>query len=106
MTDQEYKEPTNKQLANFLTVYAERIVGEHNFSLNPIMLEGMLENPLYREAALRHHRRFVDETAILTKKMERGQLQCEHIRSNGKKCPNWNEPGSFYCGLHKDEGEE
>lgn len=104
--DQEYEEPTNKQLANFLTVCAPQIVGEHSFFPNPVILEKLLEKPLYREAALRRHRRFVDEMNLLMEKMERGQLQCEHIRANGKKCPNFNEPGIFYCGLHRDEAEE
>lgn len=107
MTDEEYKEPTNEQLANFMMVYSSRIVGEHNLDLNPAVLERLIEtNPMYRAAALRHHRRFVEEMKELHDKMMRGKLRCAHIRANDKKCVNFNQPGSFFCGLHKELYEE
>lgn len=106
MVDEEYEEPTNAQLANFLVIYAPRIVGEHSFDLNPTMLEELLDrHPMYRISALKHHRKFIEAQKELWDKMERGKLRCAHIRDNGKKCPNWNEPGSFFCGLHKEEHE-
>lgn len=95
-------EPTNEQLANFLTVYSARLVGENNFELNPDMIKRLLEsNPMYRASALRHHREFVEAQKALHEKMMRGKLRCAHIRKNGKKCVNWNEAGSYFCGLHK-----
>lgn len=102
----EYREPDNTQLANFMVVYASKIVdlGGMNLDLNPAIIERLLEsNPIYRMAGLRHHRRFYDEQNALWKKMQRGQVQCAHIRANDRRCPNWNQPGSFYCGLHIEE---
>lgn len=102
----EHTEPTNEQLANFLAVYAKKFPAFEHISPNPAMLEFLLENrPEFREAGLRHHRQFVEGIDELVKKMTLGELQCEHIRPNGKQCPNHNEPGSYYCGLHKAEGE-
>lgn len=106
MTD-EYEEPTNEQLANFLTVYSARLVGEHNFDLNPDILKRMLDsNPMYRASALKHHRMFVKEMKALHDKMERGKLRCAHIRPNDKQCVNFNQPGSFFCELHRKEYED
>lgn len=107
MTDREYIEPTNKQLASFLVVYAPQILpGAESLALSPPVLEVLLsENPTFREAGLRHHRAFQEQIFEHTEKMEKGELRCEHIRPNGKKCPNHNEPGSLYCGLHKFEEE-
>lgn len=106
MTD-EYEEPTNEQLANFMMIYAPRLVGQKNFQLNPVVLERLIsEKPEYRASALRHHKQFHKEAEELFKKLEKGQLQCAYIRKNGRKCPNWNEPGGFYCGLHQDEEED
>jgi len=108
----EYTEPSNKQLANFLVIYAENLPAFQRIRLaagplNPAHLEMLLEsNPEFREAGLRHHRQFVEQIDEITKKMAAGELQCEYIRPNGKKCPNFNEPGSMYCGLHKAEGEQ
>lgn len=107
MTDEEYEEPTNEQLANFLMVYAPKIVGMQEFALSPDILKELMDrDPRYRAGALRHHKAFVKEIADNRVKRERGQLRCEHIRENGKRCPNWNEPGSFFCGLHQSEKEE
>lgn len=109
MTDEEYKEPTNEELARFLLIYAPRLVGEHDFQLNPVILERLIgEKPEYRAAALRHHKQFYKEADILFKKLERGQLRCQYVRPGGKRCVNFNVPGSFYCGIesHNAEVEE
>lgn len=104
MSSEERTKPTNKQLARFLEIVASTVPGAEGIHPSAEILEMMLnENPLYREAALRKHRRFQQQIDEVHKKMERGQLQCDHIRPNGKMCPNWNQPGSFYCGLHKDQ---
>lgn len=106
MTDEEYVEPTNEQLAKFLVIYAAQIPAFQHLSLVPAHLEMWLErHPEFREAGLRHHRAFVEDLNEFSRKMEAGELQCDHIRPNGKRCPNYNEPGSMYCGLHKAEGE-
>lgn len=109
MPDREYIEPTNTQLANFLSVAAPQISGLEYLELRPDpgMLEFFLErNPQFRQNALRIHRQFQDQIHEHTEKMEKGgELQCEHIRPNGRRCPNRNEAGSLYCGLHKSEGE-
>jgi hypothetical protein len=101
----EYTEPTNAQLARFLVVYARDIFpGAENLKLSPPILESLMStNPVFRETALRHHRAFQDKIVELTEKMAKGELQCEFIRPNGKRCPNYNEPGHMYCGLHKSE---
>lgn len=106
VSEREYKEPTNEQLANFLVVYAQGIPQLQNLQLNPVILEMQLRNSVFREAALKHHRGFCREVDILLEKVDKGELQCEHIRLNGKRCPNHNEPGNFYCGLHKGEENE
>jgi hypothetical protein len=104
MTDS--KEPTNEQLAKFLVFYAQTTSGIEHLQLNPVILENIMSHDEdYRQAALRSHRQFQKEIDDLLEKRNQGQLRCEHIRPNGKHCPNFNEPGSFYCGLHKDEGE-
>lgn len=104
MADQE--EPTNEQLANFLFVYAKSDSRAKGLHLDASILEMMLErNPVFREAGLEIHRGFQEKANAVSEKMMRGALQCEHIRPNGKRCVNFNESGSFYCGLHKGEYE-
>lgn len=104
MTDEAYVEPTNEQLANFLIVYADQIPTARDLHLSAPMLELLMSNnPQFRAGALRHHREFQRKAIELGKKLTLGQLQCLHIRPNGKHCPNFNEPGRMYCGLHKDE---
>jgi hypothetical protein len=101
LADEEHKEPTNKQLANFLLVHAKRSPELANLQLNAPTLERLMDqNPMYRAGALRHHRRFQEELNELSRKVEVGELQCEHILNSGKKCPNRNEPGRMFCGLH------
>jgi hypothetical protein len=101
---EEYVEPSNEQLAKFLVVYAKQFPGLEILQVDAPTLEWMLDhNSKYREASLRHHRRFQEKIIELTRKMKAGELQCAHIRHNGRPCPNSNEPGSYYCGLHKDE---
>lgn len=106
VADQEYKEPTNEQLAKFLVVYAKSIPGMENFDLHAPILETMLAaDPQYRAGALRHHRNFQKDIMEFAKKLAAGELQCEHIRPNGKRCPNWNQPDTLYCGLHQEDDD-
>lgn len=100
----EYQEPTNEQLASFLVVYAKQIPGMGDLQLDAPLLERLMdENPQFRAGALRHHKKFQEEIVAFGVKIAKGELQCEHIRGNGKRCPNHNEPGDFYCGLHKKD---
>jgi hypothetical protein len=105
----DYEEPTNEQLANFLSIYAEHLPAfQHirigNQSLSPAILEMLLERrPEFREIGLRHHKKFQEDIIKHAQAMNAGTLKCEHIRPNGMRCVNYNEPGSIYCGLHKDE---
>jgi hypothetical protein len=104
VTDEEYVEPTNAQLASFLVVYAKSDPRMQGLNLSPPVLESLLsQNPRYREAALRQHRQFQAQIHEVSRKLDAGELQCEHILRSGKKCPNRNEPGIPYCGLHKEE---
>ena len=104
MTDREYIEPNNEQLAHFLSIAGPQITGI-NLRPDPYVLEQLLDkHPEFRENALKHHRHFQEKAWKLADKMEKGELQCEYIRPNGKRCPNYNEPGSMYCGLHQNEG--
>lgn len=111
MTDEEYpeyEEPTNEQLAQFMVVIAPRLIGkDHNLQLDAGMLKRLIESDLrYYQTAKKHHRQFYDEQKRLWGLMMRGKLRCAHIRANGKRCPNVNEAGSFFCGLHKEQFEE
>jgi hypothetical protein len=107
VTDEEYTEPTNAQLARFLVVDAKNDPRLAGLQLSPPILESLLsQNPIHREAALRRHRKFQDQIRELTRAMNEGKLQCEHILQSSKQCPNRNEPGIMYCGLHKEEHEE
>lgn len=100
----EYEEPNNTQLARFLVIYAEGIPGMESLQLSAPTLELLMtNNPDFRAGALRHHKAFQEEIHKHSRKLEAGTLQCEHIRPNKKRCPNHNEPGSYYCGLHKPE---
>lgn len=104
MTEEEYTEPTNEQLASFLVVVAKSDPRMAGLELSPPVLESLLsQNPKYREAALRKHRRFEEQLHELSEKIEAGELQCDHTLRSGKQCPNRNEPGIAYCGLHKEE---
>lgn len=106
MTNQDYTEPTNEQLASFLMVYAEQIPELSGLQLNAANLEQLMDQyPRFRKGALRHHRRFQEQIDELSRKMEAGELLCEHVLNSGKRCPNHNEPGSMYCGLHKEDEE-
>lgn len=103
MSDKQYTEPTNEQLASFLVVYGQSIFGD-TLMLNAPMLEMIMDsNPEFRATGLRHHRAFQENIDRLHQTMLDGKLQCQHIRPNGKNCPNYNEPGSYYCGLHKED---
>jgi hypothetical protein len=103
----EYTEPTNEQLANFLVLYAGLVPGAEDLELSaPVLATIMDHNETYRQAALKRHREFQHQVNEYGEKMKDGMLQCAHIRPNGKNCPNFNEPGSYYCGLHKDSEEK
>jgi hypothetical protein len=105
--DEEYTEPDNKALAEFLVMYAPRIEGASQLAnVNAEGLEELLENPVARMAALRHHHRFWQEMRLRFQKFERGKLQCAHLMPNGKQCTNWNMPGSFQCAEHQDDEED
>lgn len=102
--DEEYTEPDNEALAAFLVMYAPRIEGASPLAnINAEGLEELLENPVARMVALRHHHRFWQEMRLRFQKLERGQLQCAYLLPNGKQCTNWNMPGSFQCTEHQDE---
>ncbi len=102
--EEEYVEPTNEQLAKFLVVEARHTPELQHLHLSAPILEALMsQQPEFREAALLKHRRFQDQIKEMTRLMKAGKLQCEHVRPNGKRCPNRNEPGSFYCGLHKEK---
>lgn len=99
----EHAEPTNEQLARFLTVYIPSQMGQ-DLNPSPVILERLLETQSgLREKALEHHRRFQAQIDELDRRMKLGELPCAYIRTNGKPCPNRNQPGSYYCGLHIDE---
>lgn len=107
MIDEEYTEPTNEQLANFLAVQARSDPRMEGLLISPPILETLISmNPRYKEAALRQHRRFQEQIRELSRKIDAGELQCEHILRSGKQCPNRNEPGIPWCGLHKGEHGE
>lgn len=100
------KEPTNEQLARFLVVYAQTKLGTQNLQLDAPVLQAMMDdNEEYRQSALKTHRRFQQQIDEMFELMQQGRLGCAHIRPNGKHCPNFNEPGSYYCGLHKEADE-
>lgn len=95
----DYEEPTNKQLGSFLAVRGQLM----GFDIPAELLELQMDhNPEFRRIGLEHHRQFVEELSEYSRKIEAGELRCEHIRPNGKSCPNHNEPGEIFCGLHKE----
>ena|ERR1700752_1025522 len=103
-------EPTNEQLANFIVIYGRTNPLLAGLSVNPAMLELIFEHDeVARQRCLEIHQKFQARIAergiVLQKKIEEGTLPCEYIRPNGKPCPNFNEPGSLYCGLHQDKEE-
>jgi hypothetical protein len=100
-------EPTNEQLANFLVVQARSDPRMKDLRLSPPIIESLLsQRPDFREAALQRHRLFQEQIAEISRLLNEGKLQCEHILQSGKQCPNRNEPGIIYCGLHKEQHEE
>lgn len=109
-TDDRYTEPTDEQLVHFLAVYLPSKVGLDPGSV-PVMFPTLLErriakDPDFRQRGIEQHRQFQEEMNRHHEAMLRGELQCDHIRPNGKQCVNHNEPGSYYCGLHKTEVKE
>lgn len=103
MADGEYTEPTNEQLARFLVVAAKSDPRMEGLQLSPPIIESLMShNPKYREAALRKHRQFQDDIREYSRKIDAGEMQCEHVLLSGKRCPNRNEPGIAFCGLHKE----
>lgn len=107
MSDEETIEPTNAQLARFLIVTASDIPGGENLRLSAPVLESLMSlNPRFRDAALARHRRFQDQIREMTVKTATGQLPCQHKRPNGKMCPNFNQPGTLFCGLHQEDDDD
>jgi hypothetical protein len=105
---EEYTEPTDEQLVSFLSVYLPSRMGLSplgfaSTELLKMMIEERIQDPAYKAQALKIHRRVSDEINEMSQKLEQGQLQCEYIRPNKKRCPNRNKPGSFFCGLHQGE---
>jgi len=99
-------EPTNKQLANFLVATQPMVEGAEGLRLIPDVLERILAaNPHHRAAALKRHREFQDSIVETTKMMHDGTLPCQFRRTNGRMCPNFNKPGTYYCRLHQDPEE-
>lgn len=106
MSESEYTEPTNEQLAAFMTVYARRTPAFSHLAISPAILEHIFETRQeYREVALTHHRRFQDNINQLQARIQQGLLQCEHILLSERQCPNYNVPGSHFCGLHQADEE-
>lgn len=91
-----------------MVIYAKRTQGVPAvLDVSPTILELIFEkSPEHREWALGYHRRLQAQAKILAEKVLAGELQCEHIRQNGKQCLNRNQPGYFYCGLHKPKEDE
>lgn len=101
-----YSEPTNEQLANFMTVYARRNPRFQHLDINPTVLKQIFDTqPEHRKVALRNHRAAQEQINALAAKVQQGLLQCEHTLLNGKQCPNYNVPGTHFCGLHQGEEE-
>lgn len=106
MSEPNNTEPTDEQLANFISVYARRLPGAEHLRVSPTILEWMFEqNPAFRATALRHHRDFQAKIDEMAAKIMAGEAKCEYIRPSGKRCPNHNQPFSHYCGLHQDQEE-
>lgn len=102
-----YSEPTNEQLASFMTVYARNNPRFKHLAVNPAILEHIFETkPEYRQNALRQHRAFQQQVHELSEKMLKGELRCQHILLSGRLCPNNNVAGSYYCGLHQEDEED
>lgn len=106
MAEEEYVEPSNEQLAKFLIAYSKQIPETAGLQLHePVLRDLMNRNPVFRAGALRHHRRFQEQIKEWERIIKAGEAQCEHTLQSGKQCPNRNEPGIPYCGLHKEEHE-
>lgn len=100
-----YSEPTNEQLAAFMTVYARRNERFQHLAISPAVLEHIFNTREdYRQNALGVHRGFQEQLNALSAKIQQGLLQCEHILLSEKQCPNYNVPGTHYCGLHRVDG--
>jgi hypothetical protein len=96
-------EPTNAQLARFIVIYGNTHPLLANLDVNPYFLERIFEtDENARQRCLKIHRDFQTKADELGHKIARGEMQCEHIRANGKRCPNYNEPGRLFCGLHQE----
>lgn len=106
MAEREYTEPSNEQLAAFMTTLARSNPAFQHLRVSPAILEFIFEKqPEQREMALRKHREFQDSLNQHTDQMMAGELQCAYFLRSGKPCPNFNLPGTQYCGLHQPEEE-
>lgn len=104
MAEREYTEPSNHQLAAFMTTVARSNPKFQHLAVSPAILEWIFETkPEHRETALRHHREFQDQLNKHTDQMMAGELQCAYFLRSGKRCPNANMPGTNHCGLHQEE---
>lgn len=102
----ECHEPTNLALASFLSIYAVHHPELRRLRTNPVLIERMInQDPVFRKHALHIYIRFCEEMGEEIEKMKKGELQCSYIRSNGIRCTNANEPGSYRCSFHRDKGE-
>lgn len=100
----EWTEPTNEQLAAFMTTIARNNPRFAHLAVSPAVLEFIFErNPHHRATALRHHREFQAGLDKHTEQMMAGELQCAYFLRSGKRCPNFNLPGTHHCGLHQEE---
>lgn len=102
------KEPTNAQLAAFMTVYARSNPRFKHLAVSPAILEHIFEiQPQHRANALRQHRELQLRLHEEVEKRMNGELQCQHVsKLTGKRCPNFNMPGTHFCGLHQDDEED
>lgn len=103
----DYVEPSNEQLAKFMVVYSKTDPRAAELHIDHHMLERIFDRQeKHRQACLKIHRRFQQEMLRHTAELIKGGLQCEYIRPNGKRCPNFNQSGSYFCGLHQESQDE
>jgi hypothetical protein len=100
----EYTEPSNAQLAAFMTVLAKNNPAFAHLRVSPAILEFIFEKqPEQREMALGKHRAFQAELNKHTEQMMNGELKCAYFLRSGKRCPNFNLAGTQFCGLHQED---
>ena len=106
MTGWEYHEPTNLQLAFFISIYSLQHPQLRYLNVTPLRIERMINrDPVFRKIALRIHYKFSEEMGREIEKMMHGELQCSYIYPNGEQCLYFNEPRSYRCSMHLEEYE-